>query len=72
MISVRRIAHAGFETPDVERQVDYYTEILGLTLVEKEKDIAYLASTNDHHSVILRRGSEAKLHAARVPDRAER
>jgi catechol-2,3-dioxygenase len=60
MIRVRRIAHADFDTPDVDRQVDYYTGILGLTLVSKEKDVAYLANTNDHHSVVLRRGSEAR------------
>jgi catechol 2,3-dioxygenase-like lactoylglutathione lyase family enzyme len=60
MIRVRRIAHADFDTPDVERQVAYYTEILGLTLVAKEKDTAYLANTNDHHSVVLRRASEAR------------
>jgi catechol 2,3-dioxygenase-like lactoylglutathione lyase family enzyme len=60
MIRVRRIAHADFDTPDVERQVDYYAEILGLTLVAKEKDVAYLANTNDHHSVVLRKGSEPR------------
>jgi catechol 2,3-dioxygenase-like lactoylglutathione lyase family enzyme len=60
MIRVRRIAHADFETPDVDRQVDYYTEILGLTLVDKAKDVAYLAGTNDHHAVVLRKGSEPR------------
>ena len=60
MIRVRRIAHADFDTPDLDRQVDYYTGILGLTLVEKQKDAAYLANTNDHHSVVLRRGSEPR------------
>jgi len=60
MIRVRRIAHADFDTPDIERQVAYYTEILGLTLVAKEKDVAYLANTNDNHSVVLRRAAEAR------------
>jgi len=60
MIKVRRIAHADFDTPDIERQVAYYTEILGLTLVAKDKDVAYLANTNDHHSVVLRKGSEPR------------
>ena len=60
MIRVRKIAHADFETPDLDKQVAYYTDILGLTLVAKEKDAAYLASTLDHHSVVLRRGSEAR------------
>jgi catechol 2,3-dioxygenase-like lactoylglutathione lyase family enzyme len=60
MIKVRRIAHADFDTPDIERQVAYYTEILGLTLVAKDKDVAYLANTNDHHSVVLRKGLEPR------------
>jgi catechol 2,3-dioxygenase-like lactoylglutathione lyase family enzyme len=53
MIRVRRIAHAVFASPDVERQIAYHTEVLGLSLVERDKDRAYLASTLDHHSVIL-------------------
>src|SRR4030095_12148440 len=60
MIRVRRIAHASYETPDVERQGAYYTDVLGLTLVAKEKDAAYLACTLDHHNVVLRRGAAPK------------
>jgi catechol 2,3-dioxygenase-like lactoylglutathione lyase family enzyme len=60
MIRVRKIAHAAYEMPDVDKQVEYYTDILGLTLVERTKDAAYLASTVDHHSVVLSKGAEAK------------
>jgi catechol 2,3-dioxygenase-like lactoylglutathione lyase family enzyme len=60
MIRVKKIAHATYETPDLDRQIEYYTEILGLTLVEKDKDAAYLASTIDHHSVVLRKGEGSK------------
>ena len=60
MIPVRKIAHASYEMPDVDKQIEYYTEILGLTLVERDKEAAYLASTVDHHSVVLRRGGEPK------------
>jgi len=60
MIRVRKIAHAAYEMPDVDKQVEYYTDILGLTLVERTKDAAYLASTVDHHSVVLSPGAEAK------------
>jgi catechol 2,3-dioxygenase-like lactoylglutathione lyase family enzyme len=60
MIRVRKIAHAVYETPDLNRQVEYYTDILGLTLVAKEKDQAFLASTIDHHSVVLRKGEAAR------------
>jgi catechol 2,3-dioxygenase-like lactoylglutathione lyase family enzyme len=60
MIRVRKIAHASYEMPDVDKQVEYYTEILGLTLVDRDEEAAYLASTVDHHSVVLRKGAEAK------------
>jgi len=44
MIKPRRIGHATFETPDMERMIDYYTEVVGLVLAEREKDHAFLAS----------------------------
>jgi catechol 2,3-dioxygenase-like lactoylglutathione lyase family enzyme len=60
MIRVRKISHAAYEMPDVDRQVEYYTEILGLNLVEKDKDAVYLTTANDHHAVVLRKGDQAK------------
>jgi len=30
MIGVRKISHATYETPDLERQIDYYTNVIGL------------------------------------------
>ncbi|HEY7248182.1 MAG TPA: VOC family protein [Xanthobacteraceae bacterium] len=60
MISVKKIAHATYEVPDVERQTEYYTEILGLALTERSKGALYLASTIDHHSVVLRPGPQAQ------------
>jgi catechol 2,3-dioxygenase-like lactoylglutathione lyase family enzyme len=60
MIGVKKISHVSYETPDLDQQTEYYTDILGLTLVAKEKDAVYLASTIDHHSVILRQGSGAR------------
>src|SRR5436305_10295008 len=63
MIRVKKIAHAIYEMPDVDKQTEYYTEVLGLTITGKDKDAVYLASTVDHHSVVLRKGSK--------PDRTE-
>jgi catechol 2,3-dioxygenase-like lactoylglutathione lyase family enzyme len=60
MIRVRKIAHAAYEMPDVEKQLEYYTDILGLTLVDRSKEAAYLASTVDHHSIVLSKGGESK------------
>jgi catechol 2,3-dioxygenase-like lactoylglutathione lyase family enzyme len=45
MIRVSKIAHATYETPDLDKQTEYYTEILGLSLVAKDEDTVYLAST---------------------------
>lgn len=60
MIRVKKIAHAAYETPDLDRMVEYYTEILGLTLTGREPGTAYLASTIDHHSVVLHQGAHAR------------
>jgi catechol 2,3-dioxygenase-like lactoylglutathione lyase family enzyme len=60
MIRVKKVAHATYETPDLDKQAEYYTDILGLNLVAKEKDAVYLASTLDHHSVVLRKGGAAQ------------
>ena len=72
MIGVKKIAHATYETPDLDKQIEYYTDILGLNLIAKEKDAAYLASTLDHHSVVLRKGEPVQMRAARLPARARR
>src|SRR5262249_60865704 len=60
MIRVKKIAHAVYEMPDVDKQTEYYADVIGLTPTDKSKDAVYLASTIDHHSVVLRKGSQAK------------
>jgi catechol 2,3-dioxygenase-like lactoylglutathione lyase family enzyme len=60
MIRIKKIAHATYETPELDRQTEYYTEILGLSVTDKEKDAVYLASTVDHHSVVLRKGEHSR------------
>lgn len=57
MISVKQIGYATFETPDVERSVDYYTQFLGLTEVQRDGDTRYLACPSDVYSVVLKKGS---------------
>lgn len=61
MLRIRRIAHASFETTDIEKQVDYYTNVLGLTLTAKDDGAAYLASVLDHHSVVLKHGDNVMI-----------
>lgn len=63
MIKVNRIVYAAFETPDLEGQIDHYTKVMGLTLVDRDGDAAYLSTSGDHHTVVLRKGNEAKCDA---------
>lgn len=60
MSAIKKLSHATYETPDLPRQIEYYTDVLGLTLVEQDKDAAYLASTVEHHSIVLTQGSVAR------------
>jgi catechol 2,3-dioxygenase-like lactoylglutathione lyase family enzyme len=59
MIKAHRIGHAAFETPDLERLSEHYTDVVGLVLAGKEKDRRYFASKLGHLAIELREGSEA-------------
>src|SRR6185312_8123641 len=60
MIKVRRIGHATFETPDLEKQLDYYTQFIGLALVGREKDRAFLAARAGALAIELKRAPVAR------------
>ena len=60
MIKVRRIGHATFETPDLDRQIDYYTQVNGLALVAREKSRAFLATKTGQLVVQLERAERAR------------
>lgn len=61
MIKVKRISHATFETPDLERQTDYYLGVVGLVPLEKTKDRVLLVSRLGDISVIVQRGAAPSL-----------
>jgi catechol 2,3-dioxygenase-like lactoylglutathione lyase family enzyme len=60
MIQARRIGHATFETPDLDKAIDHFTDVVGLVVNAREKDRAYLASKIGVLSVALERGSQAR------------
>ncbi len=62
-IDVKRIGHLTLETPDLDRQVAYFTEVLGLGLVSKTAREAFLACPDDRYSVVLEKGDEARCRA---------
>lgn len=61
MIDVRRVGHATFTTPDLERQVSYYADMLGLIVTERDKDRAFLATRTGLEVIALERGGEVAL-----------
>ena len=61
MIQVRRLAHATFSTPDLEKQLDYWTRVMGLAVVERGARHAVLASRLGQESVVLEKGDHADL-----------
>src|SRR6266404_4535273 len=61
MITPRRVGHATFETPDLDKALAYYTEVNGLVLNSRDKDRAYLASKTGLLTIALERGRDAGL-----------
>jgi catechol 2,3-dioxygenase-like lactoylglutathione lyase family enzyme len=56
MIQVRRLGHATLTTPDLDRAIDYYVEIIGLTLVARGRERAFLASRQGLEAIALEVG----------------
>jgi catechol 2,3-dioxygenase-like lactoylglutathione lyase family enzyme len=60
MINAKRFGHVTFESPDVERQIAYFTEVAGLVLAERENGHAYLATKLGDLVVKLEGGDAAR------------
>ena len=59
MPQARRIGHATFETPDLEREIDYWVNVAGLVLAEREGKRAYLATKTGQLVIELHKGDRA-------------
>ena len=44
MIKLLRLGHATFETPDLDKAIEHHTQVIGLSLIARERDRAYLAT----------------------------
>jgi hypothetical protein len=56
MLQVKRIGHTTLTTPDLERQFDYDTRVVGLTAVATEKKRAILATKPGQEAIVLEHG----------------
>jgi len=61
MIQVKRLGHATFSTPDLDRQMDYWTGVMGLSVIDRSKQRAVLASRLGQEAVVLETGDHADL-----------
>ena len=60
MIKARRFSHVTFETPDLERQIAYFTEVAGLVMAERDNGRAYFATKLGDLVVQLELGEHAR------------
>jgi catechol 2,3-dioxygenase-like lactoylglutathione lyase family enzyme len=60
MIQVKRMSHVTFVTPDIERQIDYFTNIAGLALAGRENGRAFLATKVGDLAVQLEKGDHSQ------------
>lgn len=56
MLQVKRISHATFETPDIERQIEYLVNVLGLSLAERAQNVAFMKTALGQLALVLKRG----------------
>lgn len=52
-VRVAKIGYVGFQTPDVERLLAYYTDVLGFASVSHSTSQAFLTTGTDHHCVVV-------------------
>ena len=55
-VRVSKLDYVGFETPDLDRMIEYYTKVLDFALVDQSPHGAFLTTGFDHHCVVLTAG----------------
>jgi catechol 2,3-dioxygenase-like lactoylglutathione lyase family enzyme len=61
MIKILRAGHATLTTPDLDREVDYYSDVLGLIVIARDKNHAFLATRTGLEAIALERGDRSEL-----------
>jgi catechol 2,3-dioxygenase-like lactoylglutathione lyase family enzyme len=60
MIKALRIGHATFETPDLDKAIAHFTEVMGLSVAGRESKRAFLATKIGQLAVELQQGLQAR------------
>jgi catechol 2,3-dioxygenase-like lactoylglutathione lyase family enzyme len=61
MIQVKRLGHATFSTPDLAKQIEYWTQVMGLKLVDSDGKRAFFATKMGQEAIALEQGGAAAL-----------
>jgi len=61
MVKVKRLGHATLSTQELDQQADYYSRVLGLSVVERGKDSVFLASKGGLEAIELVKGKPGWL-----------
>lgn len=59
-----RLGYAALQVTNLEKSVAFYTELMGLELVESGGECAFLRCSGDHHNLVLYQGSEPGIKRA--------
>ena len=57
MIKVKRLGHATYSTTNIDRQIAHYCEVVGLYLIDRDADHAYLGTNAGQLAIVLEKGS---------------
>jgi catechol 2,3-dioxygenase-like lactoylglutathione lyase family enzyme len=60
MLEIKRAGHSTLTTPDIEKMVDYFTRIVGLSLAAREKNRAILATKSGLEAIVLEKAGEVE------------
>src|SRR5262245_35660359 len=60
MIKLSRLGHATFETPDLDRAIEHHTQVIGLSLVARQRDRAFLATRTGQLAIEFVRAAQPK------------
>jgi catechol 2,3-dioxygenase len=55
-MTIVRLGHVSFAVPELDRSTRFAEDVIGLRLVERLGDVAYLSSTERRHQLVLRAG----------------
>src|SRR5215469_10105418 len=61
MVKVHRLGYACLVTPDIEKQIDYWTRVIGLQIVDRTSDQVFLATKLGFEAIVLERGTTPHL-----------